>query len=85
MTASRHYPGGVAASLPNDGSRSEPDELVSDPAIPAEAYKRFAGCWVALRGGRVVAASETLPGLRERDDVQPTDVTAYVEALPTLG
>ncbi len=43
-----------------------------------EGVEEYAGRWVAIRGGRIVAAADTLEELFENDRVRQTDVVYRV-------
>lgn len=46
---------------------------VSLPPVPAEVFERFAGRWVALRDGAVVASARTLEELTADERVVDSD------------
>jgi hypothetical protein len=55
---------------------------VEQPALSLEALGQYAGQWVALRDGQVVAAAETLEELRENPGVRRDDAV-FVVPEPT--
>jgi Family of unknown function (DUF5678) len=46
---------------------------VSLPAVPAEAFERFPGRWIAVRDGAIMADGETLEDLKATYDVADGD------------
>ena len=46
---------------------------ISPPPVPAEAFERFPGRWVAIRDGSIVADAHALKDLEEDEDVYITD------------
>jgi hypothetical protein len=46
---------------------------ISPPPVPAEAFERFPGRWVAVRDGDVVADARTLEELVASELVETTD------------
>lgn len=55
---------------------------ISPPSVPAEAFERFPGRWVALRDGHIVADAETLEDLESNEQVEASDTRFRV---PTAG
>ena len=55
------------------------DELAVSP-IPPGVEKRFAGQWVAIRNGAVVAAASNLGELSADPNVNPEDLRYLVPA-----
>lgn len=53
------------------------------PAIDQEMLEQFAGQWVALRDGHVVAAAATLKELRRNPDVRRADAVYVVPEHPS--
>jgi hypothetical protein len=51
---------------------------ISPPPVPAEAFERFPGRWVAIRDGTIVAHAHDLEDLEADDDVAITDVLFQV-------
>jgi hypothetical protein len=46
---------------------------ISPPPVPAEAFKRFPGRWIAVRDGKIVADARTIEGLEANEMVEPLD------------
>ncbi len=46
---------------------------VSPPPVPAEAFERFSGRWVAVRDGEIVADASTIEELETRQPVEAAD------------
>jgi len=46
---------------------------ISPPPVPAEAFKRFPGRWVAIRDGDIVADARLLEDLEADTRVEITD------------
>lgn len=46
---------------------------ISPPPVPAEAFERFPGRWVALRDGDTVADARTIEELEANERVATTD------------
>jgi Family of unknown function (DUF5678) len=46
---------------------------ISPPPVPAEAFERFPGHWVAVRDGDIVSAARTLEELEADERVSITD------------
>jgi hypothetical protein len=46
---------------------------ISLPPVPAEAFERYPGCWIAVRSGDIVAAARTLEELDTNELVEATD------------
>ncbi len=46
----------------------------SQSPVPSEAFERFPGKWVAIRGGDVVAAADTLQALTADERVEDSDI-----------
>jgi hypothetical protein len=46
---------------------------ISPPPVPAEAFERFPGRWVAVRDGEVVADGRTIEELESNELVAPGD------------
>jgi hypothetical protein len=46
---------------------------ISPPPVPAEAFERFPGCWVAIRDGDIVADAHLLEDLEADTRVEITD------------
>ncbi len=46
---------------------------VSPQPVPAEAFERFPGRWVAVRDGEVIADAAKIEGLESDDRVEPDD------------
>jgi hypothetical protein len=46
---------------------------ISPPPVPAEAFERFPGRWVAVRDGDIVADARTLEDLGANELVEITD------------
>lgn len=46
---------------------------VSPPPVPAEAFARFPGRWVAVRDGEVIADAATIEELEANPLVLPAD------------
>jgi hypothetical protein len=46
---------------------------VSPPPVPAEAFERFPGRWVAVRDGEIVADARTIEELEASSRVQAAD------------
>jgi hypothetical protein len=47
---------------------------ISPPPVPAEAFKRFPGRWIAVRDGDVVADARTIEELEANELVEPLDM-----------
>jgi hypothetical protein len=56
---------------------------VSKPPVPDEAFELFAGRWVALRCGEVVADAETREKLQQDERVESSDVLFKVPDAST--
>ncbi|MFY9489125.1 MAG: hypothetical protein WAP35_10600 [Solirubrobacterales bacterium] len=48
-------------------------ELSQSP-IPADAYDKFPGQWVAIRHGQIVANADSFEALKAREEVLESDV-----------
>jgi hypothetical protein len=46
---------------------------ISKPPVPQEAFERFAGRWIALRNGEIIADAATREELQQDDRVESTD------------
>ena len=46
---------------------------ISPPPVPAEAFERFPGRWVAVRDGKVVADARTIEDLEANQLVESLD------------
>ncbi len=46
---------------------------VSQSPVPADAFKRFAGRWIALRDDQVIADADTLADLDDDPTVESSD------------
>lgn len=58
-------------------------EAVKEQARPGlEGLAEYAGRWVAIRDGKVIAAADSLEQLRENPDVRRED-TVYVVPEPS--
>lgn len=57
---------------------SAPRVVISQPPVPALAFQRFAGRWVALKRGRVVADAESLKKLEADARVGRSDTRFLV-------
>jgi hypothetical protein len=55
---------------------SEPQ--IAQPALPTGAAQDYAGRWIAVRGGVVVADAETLGGLAADKRVRDDDAVYHV-------
>lgn len=55
-----------------------PPITVSEPPVPAEAFEKHPGEWVAIRDGQIIAAAESVEGLEQNDAVEPTDTIFLV-------
>ena len=51
---------------------------ISPPPVPADAFERFPGLWVAIRDGSIVAHAHDLDDLEADDDVAITDTLFQV-------
>jgi hypothetical protein len=51
---------------------------ISPPPVPADAFERFPGLWVAIRDGNIVAHARDLEDLERNDDVAITDTLFQV-------
>jgi hypothetical protein len=47
---------------------------ISLSPVPAEAFERYPGCWIAVRSGDILAAAPTLEELDADELVEATDV-----------
>jgi hypothetical protein len=52
--------------------------LTEQQGIPTEVFEQYAGKWVAVRDGSVVAAAESLEELRENPEVTRADAVFVV-------
>jgi hypothetical protein len=59
-------------------------EVIAQSPIPAEAYEKYRGCWVAIRDDRIVAAHEDYEALVANPEVQKEDVLFHVRPEGTL-
>lgn len=50
-----------------------PTTEISKPPVPQEAFERFAGRWVALRNGEIIADAQTREELQQDERVETTD------------
>jgi Family of unknown function (DUF5678) len=57
---------------------------ISRPPITEEALKIYAGKWVALRAGEVIAAAEDYHALVADEHVEPTDAIFHVPSASSL-
>jgi len=55
-----------------------PAITVSEPPIPAEAFEKHPGQWVAIRHGQIIAAADSIEGLGQNDAVESTDTVFLV-------
>jgi len=51
---------------------------ISPPPVPAEAFERFPGRWVAVRDGDIVSDARTLEDLEADERVAITDTVFRV-------
>jgi hypothetical protein len=56
---------------------------VSKPPVPQEAFERFPGRWVALRGGEVIADAKTREKLQQDEHVESSDTLFRVPDAST--
>jgi hypothetical protein len=60
-----------------------PIATLSKPPVPQEAFDDYAGKWIALRDGEIVADADTEDGLRQDDRVLSTDALFRVPEAST--
>lgn len=51
---------------------------ISRSPVSADAFERFAGRWIALRDGEVIADAATLDELAANEEVQASDTRFFV-------
>jgi Family of unknown function (DUF5678) len=54
---------------------------ISPPPLPAEAFERFPGRWIAVRDGEIVADARTIEELESNPLVVPVDTFFRVPEL----
>ena len=52
--------------------------LTNQPAVPTDAFGEYAGKWVAIRGGSVIAAADSLEELRANPKVTRGDAVYVI-------
>jgi hypothetical protein len=55
-----------------------PNTLTQQPGIAAGAFEQYAGKWVAVRDGDVIAVADSLEDLRANPDVTRKDAVFVV-------
>jgi hypothetical protein len=59
--------------------------VISGPPVPEEAFEKYAGKWIAVRGGQeIVAAADDLDTLRENTAIVDTDAFFHVPEVGAL-
>lgn len=46
---------------------------ISPPPVPAEAFERFPGRWIAVRDGKIIADGRTVEDLQASSLIAPGD------------
>ncbi|MEX2194341.1 MAG: DUF5678 domain-containing protein [Thermoleophilaceae bacterium] len=54
------------------------------PPLPADALDEYAGQWIAVRGGIVIASADDFDELVARDEVESNDLLYHVPPASTL-
>lgn len=72
-----------ARQLAYKGGHMAPIATLSKPPVPQEAFDDYAGKWIALREGEIVADADTEGELRQDDRVMPTDALFRVPEAAT--
>jgi len=70
--------------VPLGTAPNDPERTVGVSPIPAEALA-YRGQWVAIRGGKVVAARPRLSDLYQAPETKDSDVTYHVPARATVA
>lgn len=57
---------------------------MAQPPLSEEAAEKFAGKWVAVRNGTVIAAADSFEQLQADESVTETDATYHVPSSSSL-
>lgn len=50
-----------------------PAAEISPPPVPAEAFERFPGRWIAVRDGEIIVGARTIQELEASQLIEPSD------------